>query len=174
MSKSILFTSVSVPRQGESLVVSSESYFRLGIGLARNNRNSGRELGAAKAKKSACGGRVQFMQNVVKPRDVIVIDDMETMVNSVWFHFVAKGFEHLLKFVLSSVGSPGIDPVLDDLFAKFALQIICLLEIGRNLLLSTIDFRAHPSQIANSIIKMDQDAIKERFYEWALKSLSCF
>ena len=45
------------------------------------------------------------------------------LTSLIFSHFVAERFQHLLEFVLGCIGRPGIDPMLNDFFAEFTLDI---------------------------------------------------
>ena len=70
-----------------------------------------------------------MVQYKIEPRQIIIVNDVQTMINAVRFHFVTKSFEYFFEFFFGSIRSPGINPMLDNFLAKLALNI----RVRRNL-----------------------------------------
>ena len=66
------------------------------------------------------------MKQEIEPWNVIVIDNVETMLDAIWMvQTVTNALQDLLELLLRGVGSPNVDPVLDHLGNKNDISSIC-------------------------------------------------
>ena len=97
---------------------------------------------------------LDLVEEVVEPGKVPVVDDVEAVGNAGGLvQLLAEGLEHGLELLLGGVGRPGVDPVLDDLLAELALDVLAVDRVvDRGHVLEGL--AAHSAEVADTLVEL--------------------